>query len=111
MSTTTNITGLKRGEDIVLTVTIAGSGTIDGWTFEANLRDLKRNELVVTKTSGSGVTITDAPNRVIEVVIADTDTESLRSDTYLYDIWRTNDGLESCLCDGTIVLGRSARNG
>ena len=111
MSTTTNITGLTIGEDILITLTVAGSGSIAAWTFEFNLRDQKTDAIVVTKTVGAGITITDAANRVLTIALNDTDTEPLRADQYLWDAWRTNDGSETCLADGTMDLKRTARNG
>lgn len=72
--------------DIVLEITATDSdgAAIDltGATITWTLRTRRGNAATITKTTGSGVTVTDAVGGVFEVTITDTDTASLNGTYY-----------------------------
>ena len=64
MATQANISFYK-GEDVVLTVTMSPATNISGWTLQFTLRkQYGDTTALVTKTIGSGITITDSTNGV-----------------------------------------------
>lgn len=109
---------LYRGEDKVVEVTIAGSGSIASWTFEASFRRSNREldaiSPIVTKDSDSGITIESAEDRVVHITLTDDDTllffDGLKERRYPWDLKRTNTGSESVLATGEVtVLNPSSR--
>ena len=62
----------------------------------------------ITKTTDSGITITDGPAGKCEVAIADTDTIDLSPGRYFHTLRRTDDGLETVLSFGQAVLQQAA---
>ena len=76
------------GNDLVFTVTIKDennvivdlTGLVAATYFVA--RKPTSSSIVLTKTLGSGITVADAVNGVIQIVITNTDTTSLEGDFY-----------------------------
>lgn len=100
-----------RGEDKVLEFTVYQSDgetlqDITGWALSF---DLCNSAFVsqINKTSGSGITITDPTNGVLQVAIDDVDTDSLEPASYRYELKRTDSGSESVLAHGFAVLQRA----
>lgn len=90
------------GEAITLVDTI--STDITGWHFLFHLALRKGGDELITKTSGSGISITDATNGVLAVAISRTDTTDLDPGVYYYEIARTDSGGEAVLTYGTVTL-------
>lgn len=121
MPTQSNITAdheLFSGKDRTLSFTItdsAGSAqAITGWAMQFTLTNIndRSGTALITKTVGSGITITNGAGGICQVAIADTDTDGLvGSDAprYWYELARTDAGNEDVLAYGTVVLrqGRS----
>ncbi len=83
--------------------------SISGWTLEWVLRERPWGaQALVTKTTGAGITITDAPNGVCEVALADDDTIALAPGAYFHTLRRTNAGFETVLAFGDAVLQQAA---
>ena len=100
-----------RGEDKVLKVTIDDGATppvakdITTWTLAFTLRrSAGAEEVLITKTSASGITITNGPGGLCQVAISDTDTASLVPGKYAYDVKRMTADAEAILVYGTLTL-------
>lgn len=66
-------------------------------------------DVLLTKTSGSGITITDAPGGVLTIAVTDTDTLALEVDDLAYDVWRTDNGSEALLTHGNLRVKPAVR--
>lgn len=94
-----------KGEDVVLTVTMTPATSIAGWTLQFTLRkQFGDAAALVTKTTGAGITITDAANGVFKVTVASADTAGLDLRAYVYDIQRTDTGSRTVLTIGNLTL-------
>ncbi len=107
--------------DVVLSVS-ATPGRIDMSVLGGKIEDITTYTMewvlrlgptaeafLLSKTVGSGITITDGPNGVVAVQIADTDTGDgsvpvIDPGDYFYTLRKTNAGDESVLAFGTAVL-------
>lgn len=102
------------GEDKTLTFTIYQSNgvtaqDITGWAISWMLKKDATDDDVnakITKTVGSGITLTTPLSGICTVTVADTDTASLRPGLYQHELKRTDDGFETVLAYGTCYLGR-----
>jgi len=94
-----------RGEDVTLTVTMSPATNITGWTLQFTVRKAYGDAAaLITKTTGAGITITDATNGVFTVSIASADTLDLEQRAYVFDIQRTNSGNRTVLTIGNLTL-------
>jgi hypothetical protein len=109
---------LFTGKDKVLAFTVVDSAgvavNITGWALRWVL-ELKpfpgrSTGWLVSKTVGSGISITDGAGGVCQVTIDDTDTDTFDgSDTpdYYHELTRTDAGNEDVLAYGPVVLRQS----
>lgn len=106
---------IVRDQDLSLRFTMDEVTSIASWavTFSVKLRSATGTlgSALVTKTVGSGVTLTDTTNGIITVTLADTDTSSLTltealsaGERYVWDLKRTDAGSEVVLARGDLVL-------
>jgi hypothetical protein len=58
----------------------------------------------ITKELGDGITLTDAPNGVLDVEIDAADTASLRAGTYIYTLRHTSAGADRTIAFGDLFL-------
>jgi hypothetical protein len=94
-----------KGEDVTLTVTMSPATNITGWTLAFTVKQKYGDAIaVVSKSTSSGITITDAVNGVFTVTIASADTNLLDQQGYVYDIQRTNAGNRTVLAIGNLTL-------
>jgi len=100
-----------RGEDKVLSVTVDDGATppvaknITGWTLAFTLRQSAGDATVlITKTTSSGITITNPTGGVFQVSLDDVDTIALASGKYAYDCKRMDADAEAILVYGTLTL-------
>lgn len=100
-----------RGEDKILSVTVDDGETpavavnITGWTLSFTLRETTGSATaLLTKTTASGITITDPTAGVFQVSIEDVDTIALTPGKYAYDVKRMDAGAEAVLVYGTLTL-------
>jgi len=99
MSRLTNIE-FFAGEDIELEVTLSPAVNITTWTLTFTLKEsLTAASALVTKTVGSGITITDGANGIFVVSLPAASTNQTAR-KYVYDIWKTNSGGSAVLCNG-----------
>lgn len=104
MASVANISFYK-GEDVTLTVTMSPVTNITGWTLQFTLRkQYGDTTALITKTTGAGITITDAANGVFQVTLASADTVNQELRPYVYDIQRTNAGNRTVLTIGNLTL-------
>jgi hypothetical protein len=104
MASTANLSFYK-GEDVVLTVTMAPPTSISGWTLQFTLRKQHGDATaLITKTSGAGITVTDSTNGIFKVTLASADTSALDLRAYVYDIQRTDSGSRTVLTIGNLTL-------
>jgi hypothetical protein len=104
MATTANIEFYK-GEDDVLTVSMSPATNITGWTIKFTVRkNYNDPTALITKTVGSGITVTDATNGVFTITIASADTSGLDLRAYAFDVQRTSAGNRTVLTIGNLTL-------
>lgn len=97
---------VARGADEVLRFTIPSDVT--GWTFEYTARSSKNASAAITKTSGSGISASAGATSTIDVTLTDTDTD-IAPKEYAHSLWRTNDGSEKPVAEGTLTIYRTSR--
>ena len=102
------------GEDKTLRFTVYQADgetvqNITGWTLEwAVRRFLGSTDALLTKTTGSGISITDGPNGICEVSLARTDTDTLGRGGFYHALRRTNSGASTVLTFGEAVADIAA---
>jgi hypothetical protein len=96
--------------EITLTMDAPPAGGASGWTLGFWLRKdtLTGSLVVVTKTSGSGITLVDATAGIWTVLLSSADTKQVTG-TYLFDLWRTDAGDETALAQGRFSIGDTVR--
>ena len=103
-STNTNLS-MHKQEDEVFSVTVSPAQDITGWNFKFTvLQDYAATTALVSKTSGSGISITLASAGTLTVTVVKADTASLTPRAYVYQLRRTDSGSESVIQWGTFVL-------
>lgn len=108
---------IAQGEDVTIQVFVidANGAAVDistGFSFQADIRIEREGAVqILTKSSGSGITITDGSGGVYEIVFASADTKKLRVPAiYFWDTWRTNIGKKAQLAHGELeVLGSAVQ--
>lgn len=94
-----------RGDDVTLQFTVVNAAggivNITGWTLEFKIWN-ERGEEILSKTTGSGITIVDGPNGRADVALSAANT-SLFAPTplrYLHALRRTNAGAITVVAHG-----------
>src|SRR5262249_27360661 len=94
-----------KGEDVTLTVTMTPATNITGWSLQFTLRkQYGDSTALITKTTGAGITITDATNGVFKVTLPSADTQALDLRAYVFDIQRTDAGNRTVLTIGNTTV-------
>lgn len=82
---------------------------ITGWGLEWVLRERPdAGTTILTKTVGSGITITNGTAGICSVAIADADTIALNPGDYYYTLRRSDAGYETVLAFGRATLRQAA---
>jgi len=102
MATTEKIE-IIRGEDILIEVTVTGQ-IITGWALIFAVAPKYQDTAVITKSIGSGITITDGAHGIFQVALSDDDTKDLRTGGYVWDVKRNDAGQEAVLSRGEFVI-------
>lgn len=93
------------GEDGVIHCQLSPVENITGWSLKFTVRKtLGVLPILITKTVGSGITITDAANGKFDISMLNADTTAAAPDNYFFDIQRTDAGFHSELGIGTLTL-------
>jgi hypothetical protein len=82
---------------------------ITGWSISWMLkRDLDDLDVAaaLTKTTAAGITLTTPTSGILNITIADTDTDALEPGRYYHEVKRTDAGQETVLAIGVCVLKR-----
>lgn len=110
MSTESNVTRadhLFASERKVLQFTVTDSAgaavNITGWTLEWVLSNEPGGTALLTKTTASGITITNGAGGVFTVTLAAADL-ALNPGVYYYRTWRTDSGAEQSLAFGALTV-------
>jgi hypothetical protein len=86
----------------------ADAQNITGWALSWVLkRKQSHSSAKVTKTTGSGITITTGSAGEATIELTDDDTDGLEHGLYYHELKRTDAGEESILIHGTFLLQRS----
>ena len=100
-----------RGEDVTLEVEVTTTGIsggpdvdITGWALVFNLKKRLTGKVVLTKSIGSGITITDGTAGRADVTLTDEDTLILVPGEYVFDVKRDDAGAEAILTVGTLTV-------
>jgi hypothetical protein len=93
------------GDDKTIEVTLDPvPADITGWAITAIVKTSDAAAAAsITKTVGAGITITDGPNAIFEIFIADTDVDGL-SGTLRWKVKRTDSGAEHTLVYGDFKI-------
>jgi hypothetical protein len=100
-----------RAQDLTLRCTMSPPRDMTGWTITFKVQDALAGTDKITKTVGSGVTITDGPRGIITIALAKADTSGLTVTTslaagkgYVWEIKRTTSGSNLVLARGQLIL-------
>ena|SRR5205814_1643415 len=101
------------GEDKTLNIAVvdvAGAAVnITGWTLEWVLRLRPSNPTkLISKTIGSGITVTNAAGGLLTIQVARADSVNLHAGRYYHGLARTNSASYDITVDGYADLLRSA---
>jgi len=86
-----------------VTDTAGNAVNITGWALDWTLYD-SAGSAEVNKTDGSGITITDGPNGVLEVQVDAADTSSSAAGAYTQVLKRTDVGSVEVLAVGQVTI-------
>jgi hypothetical protein len=99
----------RRGEALVIAVQVKDAAglpvDITGWSLAFTLKR-EHGDLValISKTTVSGITITDGPEGMFEVTVSRAQTLSLSEGFYVCDFFRTDSGAEASLTEGEVEV-------
>lgn len=82
---------VERGQDATITVTQTPAEDITGWTLSAIVRAYNGGTALVTKTVGSGITLTTPSTGVFTITFSASDL-ALTPGAYVWEVTRTNSG-------------------
>lgn len=97
-----------QGEDISYDFALTDGGApldITGWSISFRV-GLVGNESIITKTVGSGITVTDAANGELTIALTASDLTRINA-SYLCELRRTGTGVEAVLGIGSLNLKNS----
>lgn len=100
-----NTDNLRKGSNYTITFTVLDDNNdpvnISGWslTYTWKVRDTDA-AAVLTKTVGSGITLTDPTNGVGTIALVPADTSSLRPRVYYHRLMRTDAGFVGSVIPG-----------
>jgi len=99
---------VRKGQDIVIAVTIPGTDNLNAYTWEATFRGKQSNALALT-VPHAAITVT---GRVVSVPVTDVQTDLWTERAgYLFSLWRVDDGSENPYAEGVVTMIRNSRSG
>ena len=106
MATINNTLGCYAGEDYVLVVTLAGSGSIAGQAYAFYVKDENNVTVISETTAGGGVVITSAAGRILTITVsaAETAITTEIAKKYTHSLWRTDTGAVGVALTGCFTL-------
>jgi hypothetical protein len=94
---------IYRGEDVLIRFVMSPSEDVSAWSIVFTVRGA--DGVLISRTCD----IDDGPAGEFSVLLADDDTDGLRPGTYLFDVWRTDEGSEHVLEIGDFNVAPVAR--
>lgn len=115
MTTESNITTTDEwyiGADKILRFTVVDAAgatqIITGWTVRFTMAKHVEDDPLITKaTGGSGISLSNPTEGILDVSIVAADTEDMNPGTYYYSLWRTDSGAADVLAYGYAKLKES----
>ena len=101
---------IGQAKTVEFTLETAPESSVAGWSVAFYLRS-RSGAVLLTKTTGSGITCTDGDAGVWDVAIASADTDAFSPGLANWSFWRTDDGSETPLAVGTCEVYRTSRSG
>ncbi|MBM4069628.1 MAG: hypothetical protein FJ271_11855 [Planctomycetes bacterium] len=95
---------IVRSQDLTLVFSMAPPQEVTGWSMRFQVRDSIGGTIRITKTVGSGITISDAGRGVCQVALAKADTQALDAQDYVWELRRYDAGNEISLARGQLIL-------
>lgn len=100
-----------RAQDLTLKARLSPPRDVTGWSVTFQVRDALGGSSVLSKTVGSGITISDAGQGILSIALAKADTSGLTVSSslaagkgYVWDVKRTDAGSNVVLARGQLVL-------
>ena len=99
---------VARGSDVSVEVVIPGVDG-SGWTYEASFKHKASQVALDTITTASiNATPVDG-DTVVTFMLPDTATDNAASGQYSWSLWRTDEGSEQSIAEGTMTVRVTAR--
>jgi hypothetical protein len=97
-------------QDATATITLSPSESVAGWTAQFTVRGQADSTALITKTTSSGITVSDATNGVFQVSLSATDL-TLTPGLYRFELTRTNPGAVYPIAEGSLLVTSSVYAG
>jgi hypothetical protein len=102
---------LIRGQDLTLRYLMRPPQDITGWSVTWTMRDSVGGNSIITKSVGSGITLTYPTKGILDVALAASDTAAVTPTVslgsglgYVWEIKRTDTGNNLVLARGSLIL-------
>ena len=95
---------LIRAQDLSILGRMDIPRDITGWTVTFQVRDSLGGTSRITKTVGSGITLSNAGRGEITITLDKADTSGLTIQSYVWDVKRTTSGSNVVLARGELIL-------
>ena len=102
---------LIRAQDLTIKATMSPPRDITGWSIRFEVRDALGGTSALSKTTASGITISDGGKGMLSIALAKADTSSLTVSAslaagkgYVWEVRRTDAGSTAVLARGQLIL-------
>jgi hypothetical protein len=90
-----------KGEALTIDFTLTTAAeTLDGWNVRFTARDPRTRAIAIQMD----LTVLDAEAKTVRLALTHAITQRVAAGSYPYDIWRIDEGSETCLRFGTFHL-------
>ena len=103
LPTTVDIT-MQRAADVTIYFVPCEPRSISGWAITFTVADSSGGTVRITKTVGSGITVSSAAEGLFQVAIASADTSALTPGRFEWEAKRTDSGSITYLARGNFIL-------
>ena len=102
---------MTRAQDLTFEFRMAPPRDITSWTIAFVVKEALGGSTAISKSTSSGITITNAGKGIIQITIAKANTSGLTLSTdlddgegYVWEVRRTDSGSELVLAKGNFIL-------
>src|SRR5687767_7187275 len=102
---------LIRAQDLTIRASMVPPRDLTGWALKFEVKDALGGASALSKTTASGITISDAGKGIITITLAKADTSGLTVSAslaagkgYVWEIRRTDAGSTTVLARGQLIL-------